>query len=108
VKQRNLFPIDDSVVADIAREADVDERTVIRRLAGLPVRGRPGRRIDRVLHARMAAVPGANALPVHGPWSRAVGPVGPAADHVPEKSATAVGASDCEQAEKGQKHGVQA
>lgn len=48
-------PIDDAAVEAIAREADVDARTVVRRLAGLPVRGRPGRRIDAAIAVRMSA-----------------------------------------------------
>jgi len=42
-------PITLALVYAIAYEADVDVRTVERRLAGLPVRGRPGRRIDTAL-----------------------------------------------------------
>jgi hypothetical protein len=45
-------PIDDELVDSIAEEADVDARSVVRRLAGLPVRGRIGRRIDLVLCKR--------------------------------------------------------
>ena len=45
-------PIDDALVAAIAAEADADDRTVVRRLAGLPVRGRPGRRVDAALAKR--------------------------------------------------------
>jgi hypothetical protein len=41
--------IDDRLVEIIASKADVDQRSVIRRLAGLPVRGRTGNRIDRVI-----------------------------------------------------------
>jgi hypothetical protein len=48
--------IDDQVVEDIARAADVDTRSVIRRLAGLPVRGRVGARVDRELALRGFAV----------------------------------------------------
>jgi len=44
--------ITDAVVDDIAREADVDRRSVMRRLACLPVRGRSGRRVDAVLERR--------------------------------------------------------
>jgi hypothetical protein len=39
----------------VARDADVDERTVQRRLLGLRVRGRAGARIDRALEAEFAA-----------------------------------------------------
>jgi hypothetical protein len=46
--------ISDEAVDAIARDADVDRRTVIRRLAGLPVRGRVGARVDRALAARRA------------------------------------------------------
>ncbi len=55
VKHQELRAIDDAIVAALAREADVDERTVIRRLAGLPVRGRAGRRIDRALQTLQIA-----------------------------------------------------
>ena len=39
----------DADVAAIAARADVDRRTVVRVLAGLPVKGRPGRRIAAVV-----------------------------------------------------------
>ncbi len=54
----NAGHVTDAVVDAIAAEADSDRRSVIRRLAGLPVRGRAGRRIDAVLariNARGAA-----------------------------------------------------
>ncbi|MGA7120006.1 MAG: hypothetical protein WBY94_07915 [Polyangiaceae bacterium] len=41
--------LDEKTVREIAVEADVDERTLLKRLVGLPVRGRTGRRIDAVL-----------------------------------------------------------
>jgi hypothetical protein len=41
--------ISDRTVQAIADRADVDPRSVVRRLAGLPVRGRTGARIDRVI-----------------------------------------------------------
>lgn len=40
------------VVQEIATEADVDLRSVIKRLARLPVKGRSGRRIDAALARR--------------------------------------------------------
>ena len=46
--------IDDETVATIARDADTDPRSVVRRLAGLPVRGRAGRRIDDAIARRTA------------------------------------------------------
>jgi hypothetical protein len=46
--------ITDAVVDAIAEDADVDQRSVLRRLAGLPVRGRSGRRIDRAVARAMA------------------------------------------------------
>lgn len=50
--------ITDAMITELATEADVDERTVLRRLAGLPVRGRPGRRVDAALvKAHLAAEP---------------------------------------------------
>jgi hypothetical protein len=103
MKQRNLCPIDDTVVADLAREADVDERTVIRRLAGLRVRGRAGRRVDRVLQARMAATPDSKPPLAHGPSARSGATI---ADDPIEKSAAP--GETTEQAEKGQKHGFEA
>lgn len=42
-------PITDALVAELADQADVDPRTLIRRLAGLPVRRRACARIDNVL-----------------------------------------------------------
>jgi hypothetical protein len=44
--------VDDKLVEEIANEADTDKRSVIRRLAGLEVRGRAGRRIDAALAKR--------------------------------------------------------
>ncbi len=41
--------MDDDVVDVIAKRADADRRSVIRRLAGLPVRGRAGARIERAI-----------------------------------------------------------
>jgi hypothetical protein len=48
--------IDDAIVQEIAREASADPRSVVRRLAGLPVRGLAGERIDRALARRAAAL----------------------------------------------------
>ena len=50
---RNETPITDVDVHDIANRADVCERSVLRRLSGLPVRGRAGARIDRILNERI-------------------------------------------------------
>ena len=44
--------LDEQTVREIAVEADVDERTLLKRIVGLPVRGRTGRRIDAVLARR--------------------------------------------------------
>jgi hypothetical protein len=41
--------IDDKVIEQLAERASADRRSVIRRLAGLPVRGKAGERIDRAL-----------------------------------------------------------
>ncbi len=41
----------DAIVNLIAARADVDPRTVVRRLAHLPVRGRVGVRVDRAIAA---------------------------------------------------------
>ena len=46
--------VTDEVVGEIAKLADVDARSVVRRLAGLPVRGRVGARIDRVIAERLS------------------------------------------------------
>jgi hypothetical protein len=47
--QHDATSIDDAAIARIADRASVDPRTVIRRLAGLPVRGRAGARVDAAL-----------------------------------------------------------
>ena len=44
--------VDDALVAEVAAEADTDPRSVVRRIAGLRVAGRPGRRIDAALVRR--------------------------------------------------------
>jgi hypothetical protein len=44
--------ISDRDIRDIAEAADVRERSVLRRIAGLPVKGRAGVRIDRIRQAR--------------------------------------------------------
>lgn len=44
--------VDDNFVAEVATETDTDHRSVVRRLAGLPVKGRAGRRIDAALARR--------------------------------------------------------
>lgn len=41
--------LDDAAIARIAERASVDTRSVIRRLAGLPVRGKAGARIDAAI-----------------------------------------------------------
>jgi hypothetical protein len=41
----------DTLVRRLAAEAVADERSIVRRLAGLEVRGAVGRRIDEVLKA---------------------------------------------------------
>jgi hypothetical protein len=46
--------VDEETVAAIAAEAEVDARSVWKRLAGGKVRGRAGARIDRVIAARFA------------------------------------------------------
>ena len=48
-------PTDDAFVQAVAKDADVDPRSVIRRLAGLPVAGRAGRRIDAAIARRRLA-----------------------------------------------------
>lgn len=44
--------VTDALVRDIATETDTHDRSVVRILAGLPVRGGSGRRIKRALEAR--------------------------------------------------------
>lgn len=44
--------ITDELLTEIQRDASVAERTVYRRLLGLPVRGRARGRVDRVLAER--------------------------------------------------------
>jgi hypothetical protein len=48
--------VTDDVIREVAEEAQADPRSVVRRLAGLRVRGRVGKRIDLVLAARGMAV----------------------------------------------------
>jgi hypothetical protein len=52
--ERHPAPVDDELVAALAEQASADRRSVVRRLAGLPVRGLAGRRIDAAIerHAR--------------------------------------------------------
>lgn len=49
--------ITDDLVKAVAEAADCDCRTVLRRLAGLPVKGRVSARVDRELAARVPALP---------------------------------------------------
>jgi hypothetical protein len=63
-------PIDDNLLDEIAAEADADRRSGTRRLAGLPVRGRAGRRIDLVLARRAEA----NAIEAAEPEDKAAEP----------------------------------
>jgi hypothetical protein len=44
--------VNDDLVEDVAKATYADPRSVVRRLAGLPVRGRRGEAIDRELVAR--------------------------------------------------------
>lgn len=44
-------PLTDQVVAVLANRAEVDPKTVVRALAGLPVRGRAGVRVARTIAA---------------------------------------------------------
>ena len=48
-------PIDDRMVAILAKRASVDRRSFVRRLAGLPVKGLAGERIDKVLARFLAS-----------------------------------------------------
>jgi hypothetical protein len=47
-----MLTLTNELVTEVAAEADTDERSVVKRLAGLPVRGRAGPRIDRALERR--------------------------------------------------------
>lgn len=44
-------PLTDEIVGVLANRADVDARTMVRGLAGLPVKGRAGVRVARVIAA---------------------------------------------------------
>lgn len=59
----NAAQVTDAFVADVARAADADIRSVVRRLAGLPVRGRAGRRIDAVIANQRATSSAPNDAP---------------------------------------------
>lgn len=54
---------ENELVARIARDADADPRSVVRRLAGLPVRGRVARRIDAAIakHGTTKQAPASSA-----------------------------------------------
>lgn len=45
-------PVTDALVDEVATATYADPRSVVRRLAGLPVRGRRGEAIDRELETR--------------------------------------------------------
>lgn len=45
--------IDDKAIAEIAEKLRADRRTIIRRIAGLPVRGRVAEDIDREIAIRL-------------------------------------------------------
>ncbi len=45
----NREPVTDEIVEVVAEKAHANEKTIYRRLLGLPVRGSVGRRIDFVL-----------------------------------------------------------
>ncbi len=47
----------DREIQAMAERARVDRRTILRRLAGLPVRGRAGRDADRAIANHLAANP---------------------------------------------------
>jgi hypothetical protein len=49
-------PITDDLVDRVAVRADADRRTVIRALAGLPVRGRTGRRVAAAIEEVLGRV----------------------------------------------------
>jgi hypothetical protein len=50
-----LAPVDDEAIARIAERASADERSVMRRLVGLPVRGKCGRRVDDAIRKENAS-----------------------------------------------------
>ena len=47
-----LKAVDDALVQEVVETTGAHERTVLRRLAGLPVRGAAGRAVDAALRAR--------------------------------------------------------
>lgn len=49
--------LDDATIARIADRASADPRSVIRRLAGLPVKGRAGARIDAAIREWRSGTP---------------------------------------------------
>lgn len=53
--------LDDRLVSRIAKRACADRRSVIRRIAGLPVRGRVAERIDRAIRDVLGHEEGASA-----------------------------------------------
>lgn len=53
--------IDDNTIRDVVESASAHERSVYRRLLGLPVRGRAGDRVDRELARRGIRLPESEA-----------------------------------------------
>lgn len=53
--QHHALSLDDAAVARLAERAAADPRSVLRRLAGLRVRGRVGARIDAAIEEMMRA-----------------------------------------------------
>jgi hypothetical protein len=53
--------VNDALVDRLAEVSDTDRRSVIRRLAGLKVKGRAGRRIDAAIAAAMKSTQGTRA-----------------------------------------------
>jgi hypothetical protein len=67
------YPITDIDVADAAAKYEVDPRTILRALAGLPVRGRSGERARRAAAALLGRAPERLAA-TDGPRSTAAPP----------------------------------
>jgi len=55
--------VDDATIDEVAREVRTTERTVMRRLLGLPVRGRVGIEIDLALSERGLGSEGGHDAP---------------------------------------------
>ncbi len=66
----STIQLTDQTISTIAAEADTDPRSVLRRLAGLPVKGRAGARVARVIAARGISPLGGSTPSSPAPASR--------------------------------------